>query len=595
LIAHLIFPRGHADKAVYMPNPPQAITVEFDVPAPMRDRTILRANIYRPAGEGRWPVLLTRLPYGKDFPLGTAALDPVQAARRGYVVVVQDTRGRFSSEGEWEAMRLEAADGVDTIAWAAGLPYADGQVGMYGLSYYGFTQWAAALQQPPALKAIVPFITWADPFNGLFYRGGALELGTITNWLLGMELNALFRRKRLDPAALMPAVVALVREIDALGPAGYHSLPIAEFGPLRRHAAAPAFFEGLLAPLDPAQEPAASATILGRHAQVKVPAFNIGGWYDIFLADTIANFTHMRAQGKPARLLIGPWTHGTRSNPVGELNFGLGAEGGFVNLQADLGTLQLRWFDHWLKGLDTGLLAEPPIKLFVMGANVWRDEPAWPLERAVDTPYYLRAGGGLSQEPPGIEAPDGYDYDPADPVPTLGGALLMTPEYRAGPYDQRPIESRPDVLVYRTPPLDHDVEVTGPISVRLWAASSAADTDFVARLTDIYPDGRALNLTDGILRARYRRSAHGETKPSLIEPGRPYEFVIDLWATSNLFRAGHRIGLHITSSCFPRWDRNPNTGHSFGADAELQTAHQTILHDREHPSYVVLPIVGASA
>jgi len=274
------------------------------------------------------------------------------------------------------------------------------------------------------------------------------------------------------------------------------------------------------------------------------------------------------------------------------LNFGIGAESAFIDLQLDLGSLQLRWFDHWLKGIETGMMAEAPIKLFVMGANMWRDEQDWPPVRAHNTAYYLHAGGRLGPDAPDGETPDRYDFDPADPVPTRGGALLMTPEYPAGPFDQRPIEARSDMLVYTTPPLEHDIEVTGPITVQLWAVSSAPDTDFVARLTDVYLDGRAINLTDGIVRARYRHFAQGEP-PSFIEPGRPYEYVIDLWATSNVFKAGHRIGLQITSSCFPRWDRNPNSGHPFGADADHQVAHQTILHDRERPSHVVLPIVGS--
>jgi hypothetical protein len=574
-----------------MQSQPQAISVDFDVPARMRDGTVLRANIYRPAVEGRWPVLLTRLPYGKDFPLGTAALDPVQAARRGYVVIVQDTRGTNASDGDWYPFRAEADDGVDTIAWAADLPFSTGQVGMYGLSYFGFTQWAAAVRQPPALKAIVPSITWADPLNGLFYRGGALELGTLANWHLSMGLNVLLRRHRTDLATLGQAVAALCHEFDALGPTGYWSLPLADFAPLRRQEVAPAFFDTIAAPMDRARDPAAAATIRGQHERVQVPTFTVGGWYDIFLADTIASFAAMHAQGTPAKLLIGPWSHGTQTNPVGELNFGFAAQSRFIDLQSDFGSLQLRWFDHWLKGIDTGIMTEAPIKLFVMGANVWRDEHAWPLARAVATPYYLRAGGQLSPEAPEAEAPDHYDYDPADPVPTRGGALLMTPEYGAGPFDQRPIEARADVLVYTTPPLERDTEVTGPITVRLWAVSSAPDTDFVARLTDVVPDGRVINLTDGIVRARYRQVRQG-APATLIEPGRPYVYEIDLWATSNLFQAGHRIGLQITSSCFPRWDRNPNTGHPFGADAEQQLAHQAILHDQEHPSHVVLPLVG---
>jgi len=577
-----------------MQHQPQAITVDIDVPARMRDGTLLRANIYRPAGEGRWPVLLTRLPYGKDLPLGGSVLDPVQAARRGYVVIVQDTRGRLASDGDWYPFRSEADDGVDTIAWAADLPFSDGQVGMYGASYFGYTQWSAAVEQPPALKAMVPFITWADPLNGLVYRGGAFELGLGASWNLMMGLGQLFRRYGRDPRALGPALMAWAHESDALGTTGYASLPLAEFAPLRRQEVAPAFFDWMGAPLDCTQEPYSYLTILGKHDQVQAPTLNVGGWYDIFLAGTITNFQAMRAQGKPAKLLIGPWTHGGTSNPIGERNFGFGAQAGLIDLRMDFGSLQLRWFDHWLKGADTGMMAEAPIKLFVMGANVWRDEQEWPLARAVDTPWYLHTDGGLSPERPASETPDRYDYDPADPAPTRGGALLMTPEYPGGPYDQRAVEARPDVLVYQSAPLERDTEVTGPITVRLWAVSSAPDTDFVARLTDVFPDGRSVNLTDGIVRARYRRLAQGEA-PSPIEPGRPYEYAIDLWATSNVFQRGHQIGLQVTSSCFPRWDRNPNTGHPLGTDAALQVAQQEILHDREHPSHVVLPLVDAAA
>jgi putative CocE/NonD family hydrolase len=562
-----------------------SIVVELDLAVPMRDGTQLRTNVYRPP-DGRWPVLLTRLPYGKDLPLGTAVLDPVQTARRGYVVIVQDTRGRLASEGDWQPFVREADDGVDTIAWAAGLPYSDGQVGMYGTSYFGFTQWSAAVNQPPALKAMVPFMTWCDPLNGLAFRGGALELGTSAHWGLLMGLDVLVRRLRGNPAALTAAIVSLAHEVDQLGPAGYASLPLAEFAPLRRQPVLPAFFDRIAHPMDRAAfEP---LVIAGKHDRVDVPTFNIGGWFDIFLADTIANFGAMRRLGRPTRLLIGPWTHLAHGSPVGELNFGLGSQLSFINLQADFGRVQLRWFDHWLKGIDTGMLAEAPIRLFVMGANVWRDEQEWPLERARETPFYLRANAELSTEAPVAEPPDRYAYDPRNPVPTHGGALLMPPEFATGPVDQRMIESRPDVLTYTSSVLERDTEVTGPVRVQLWASSSAADTDFVARLVDVYPDGRAYNLTDGIIRARFRNG--GPALPPL-EPGRPYAFEIDVWATSNVFKAGHRIRLQITSSNFPRWDRNPNTGHPFGQDAELCVAEQTILHDAEHPSCVILPVV----
>ena len=586
----------------------QQIVVDYDVPASMRDGVTLRANIYRPAGEGSWPVLLTRLPYGKDFPLGTAAMDPVQVARRGYVVIVQDTRGRMASEGEWVPFIHEAEDGVDTIAWAAQLPYSNGNIGMYGVSYFGFTQWSAAIHQPAALKALVPMQTWNDPFNGVLFRGGALELGTSGSWQLQMALEVLLRRHRGNPQALGQAIYLLVKQIDALGTGGYASLPLNEFAPLKQQDIASVFFQNFEHPLERDYELVQPLHILGHHSDVTVPALNVAGWYDIFLQDTIANFTLVRADGatpaaRQSQLLIGPWSHGAMSNAIGELNFGFASSAALIDLKIDLVSLQVRWFDHWLKGIDTGMLNEAPIKLFVMGANVWRDEQEWPLARAVETRYYLHSAGNANslegdgaltvQLPePAEGSSDQYLYDPANPVPTRGGALLMTPEYRSGPFDQRPVENRADVLVYTTDVLASDLEVTGPITVHLWATSSAPDTDFVARLVDVYPDGYAQNLTDGIIRARYRNFAQGEA-PSLIEPGVAYEYEIDLWATSNLFKAGHRIRLDITSSSFPRWDRNPNTGHALGADAELVSARQTILHDREHPSYVVLPLVPA--
>jgi putative CocE/NonD family hydrolase len=581
----------------------QQIAVDFDVPAQMRDGVVLRANIYRPAGEGQWPVLLTRLPYGKDLPLGSAIMDPTQVARRGYVVIVQDTRGRSTSEGAWEPMRNEVLDGEDSVAWAAQLPYSNGAVGMYGISYFGFTQWAAAIQRPAALKAIVPVMTWNDPLNGVIFRGGAFELGTSASWQLMMGIDVLLRHYRgdPDPRNLGRALYMLTKEMDALGKLGYWSLPLKEFAPLKRNAVAPAFFEGIEAPTN--REQVAPFTILGKHEQVTVPTFNIGGWYDIFLQDTIENFRIMRTQGstpeaRQSKLLIGPWAHGVLTNPIGEMDFGFASSAALIDLRIDFVSLQVRWFDTFLKGIDTGILNEAPIKLFVMGANVWRDENEWPLARAVETRYYLHSqghantlngDGELSTRVPETEPSDAYAYDPDKPVIVHGGATLLAPEFRPGPFDQRTVESREDVLVYNTPVLAQDVEVTGPIMVHLWAISSAPDTDFVARLVDVHPDGYAQNLTDGIIRARHRNSAHGGAE-TLIEPGKAYEYEIDLWATSNLFQKGHRIRLDVTSSNFPRWDRNPNTGHPFGEDSEVIVAQQTILHDASHPSYIVLPI-----
>jgi putative CocE/NonD family hydrolase len=290
------------------------------------------------------------------------------------------------------------------------------------------------------------------------------------------------------------------------------------------------------------------------------------------------------------KLVIGPWRHGnTTATKIGDLEFGPDA-------RLDLQALQLRWMDARLKSIDNGFLQEPPVRIFVMGANRWRAEREWPLARAQYIKYYLHsdgrantaAGGGtLDRRPPGQEPADTFEYDPANPVPTRGGNLLGAPA-PAGPFDQREVEKRPDVLVFSTPPLDADLEVTGPVTVTLFAASTARDTDFTAKLVDVHPDGAAYNLVDGIVRARYRESS---AAPALIDPGVVYSYPIDLWSTSNVFKKGHRIRIEISSSNFPRFDRNPNTGGTFGTDTTLVKATQTIHHDARRPSHITLPII----
>ena len=567
------------------------VQTEFDVPVTMRDGTVLRANVYRPAGEGRWPVLLTRLPYGKDLPLATGGFDPVQAARRGYVVIIQDTRGRFRSDGDWYPFAAEREDGHDTVEWAASLPYGTGEVGMYGGSYFGFTQWAAAGEQPKGLKTLVPNITWRRPDDGLVTRGGALELGTAEWWNMTMGPDVLLRKHRDDRQAFGAALDGLLDEYDRLGPSGYGQLPLRGGNPLLRTGVAP-YFQDLLSGSPEIEKKVATFTSqVGVVERVDLPTFSIGGWYDIFLQDTLDNYTVEAALGRPARLLIGPWSHGGTMNPVGERNFGFGAQSALIDRRMDLQSMQLRWFDHWLQGRDTGMLREPPVQIFVMGANRWRQEQEWPLRRAEITPHYLHAQGALNREEPVAgEVPDHFDYDPADPVPSLGGALLMVPEFPPGPRDQRRIEVRDDVLVYTSEVLERDVEVTGPITAHIWLTTSAPDTDVVVRLCDVLPDGTSYNLTDGILRGRYRNADLGEA-PSLLTPGDPVEFRVDLWSTSNVFLKGHRIRVQVTSSNFPRWDRNLNTGHEPFADAEMAIAHQTVLHDQAHPSRILLPVI----
>jgi putative CocE/NonD family hydrolase len=578
-----------------MPTSPQpSVHADFDVPATMRDGTVLRANIFRPddGGAGTYPVLLMRMPYGKDFPLGSSLINPAQVARRGYIVVVQDVRGTFTSGGEFYPFVHEGADGADTVAWAASLPGSDGVVGMYGGSYMGFTQWAAAREQPAALRAIAPMITWAEPHQGVVTRNGVGELGTGASWHLQRGLDRLARRYRGDPQALGRALVALVRELDALPREGYLELPLDRFGPLARLELDDTFGEQLrrlgeaeyFAPMRHTYD----------YDRVRLPALHVGGWYDVFLDGTIRNFQGMRAAGHSDQyLLIGPWTHGSFDGVVGELDFGFAASAALMDMQSDLVSFHLNYFDRYLKGVANGFDRRPAVTYFTMGTNVWRTSDIWPPAGVQSRSWYLHSdgqangvggNGTLSPAQPTQEPPDHYTYDPAHPVPTIGGATLLHPLLKAGPRDQRPIEARADLLVYTSEPLSEPLDVTGPVSVVLYVATDAPDTDFVARLVDVHPDGTAMPVTDGIVRLGYRDGLPGLAPPSMpVAPGEITRIEVDLWATSIVLAVGHRLRLHVTSSSFPRWERNLNTG--LGPQSrELRVARQTILHDAEHPS-----------
>ncbi len=588
---------------------PLGVHADFDVPATLRDGTVLRANVFRPddGGAGTYPVLLMRLPYGKDFPLGTSLINPAQIARRGYVVVVQDVRGAFTSGGAFYPFIHEGADGADTVAWAAALPGANGIVGMYGGSYMGFTQWAAAREQPPALRAIAPMITWAEPHQGPITRNGVQELGLSAAWTLQRGMDQLARRHRGDPQALGRALAELVRELDALPRSGYAELPLDRYGPLARLELDEAFGEQVRR-MGEAQH-FAPMRQTADYERVKLPALHIGGWYDVFLDGTIRNFQGMRAVGHADQfLLIGPWAHGAFDGVVGELDFGFAASAAFMNLQSDLVSFHLTYFDHYLKGVANGFEQRPAVTYFVMGANTWRTSETWPPRGAQTREWYLHSGGhanGAASDgtltlarpapEPAQETADTYVYDPAQPVPTIGGATLLHSLFKAGPRDQRPIEARADVLLYTSEPLVEPLDVTGPVSAVLYVATDAPDTDFVARLVDVYPDGAAMPITDGILRLRYREGLPGLTPPSAPPPpGEVTKIKIDLWATSILLQPGHRLRLHVTSSSFPRWERNLNTGLG-PQSSELRTARQTILHDAAHPSHLKLSILSSQA
>jgi putative CocE/NonD family hydrolase len=577
------------------------IVVQKNVPATMRDGTTLVADVYRPGGrasEGEYPVLLTRLPYGKDLPIATGYMSPVKTAEHGYIVVVQDVRGRFGSEGEWSPSVNEFEDGYDAVEWAAKLPGSNGTVGMYGASYFGMTQWQAAIMRPPSLRSLVPGITWGNYLNGEQYRGGVRELGLWLYWCeAGLALDSLFRKYRNTPEKLEKLLPAQIDVIDHL-PEHYETLPLKDLPDpggvvpymyrALEHGIASSIWEYL--------------NIDGRYDNVEVPTLHIGCWYDIFLGETLRQYEAMKELAaergtRPPRLLIGPWSHGTTfPKMVGGLDFGLASSGLFLNCKGDVTDYHLRWFDATLKGDEGALERDPPVEVFVMGENRWRGYKEWPVPDSREERWHLHAGGVLSREEPEGGPPNEYYYDPKEPVPTIGGALLMPEVYEAGPVDQRPIEDRSDVLVYTSEELAENHTAIGPVYVTLYAASSAPDTDFVARLVDVYPDGRAMVVTDGIIRASARESypAPGTIKPAqptLIEPGEVYEYVIDLWASGITFLEGHRLRVEITSSSFPRWDRNLNTGEDTKDSAQSEVANQRVFHDPERPSNITLTVV----
>jgi putative CocE/NonD family hydrolase len=576
------------------------IVVQKNVLVPMRDGVSLATDIYRPAGGEPLPTLVARVPYNKEL-LATLTLlmpDPLRLAQAGYAVVVQDCRGCYQSEGALEPFVHEAHDGADTIAWAAAQPWSSGAVGMLGGSYLGAAQWLAAAEAPPGLRAIAPFITSDRLYAPWTYQGGAFQLGFCLFWALGYFALPELHRRLAARSATLADVSAAMRALGSLD-ALYRRTPLAHIPELE--ATAPFYLDWLNHPCDDAYWRAIDiGPCWGR---VRIPTLHIGGWYDPFLAGTLASFQGMRDQGgspeaRRPHLIVGPWSHGVWHGVFAERDFGLLAG----TDAADLTGSQLRWFDTWLKGEEHGLDDEPPVKIFVMGVDQWREEEDWPLPDTVYQRLYLRSGGhantlhgdgALTWEPPAKEPCDRYRYDPRNPVPTCGGATLLPgalAAVNAGPRDQRAVEGRADVLVYTTAPLEHDLELIGPVTLTLFAASSAQDTDFTGKLSDVYPDGRAMLLTDGILRARYRRSA---ARPEPLRPGKVYELQIDLVATANVFKAGHAIRLEVSSSNFPRFDRNTNTGGVIAQEREVDSVVATnhVFHDRTRPSHLVLPII----
>ncbi len=564
---------------------PYAVTVEHGVPVKMRDGAVLRADIYRPKTDGTFPVLLQRTPYDKT---GASSFGP-RAAARGYVVIVQDVRGRYASEGEWYPFKHETDDGFDTVEWAASLPYSDGRVGMYGGSYVGATQMLAAITQPPHLAGICPIVTASNYHDGWTYQGGAFEQWFNESWTSGLAQDTLNRSVRSKTNALngvwkLPLTAYPLFELPASS--GESDLT---------SSLAPYFLDWLAHPSH--DEYWKRWSIEEHFSDIKVPMLTVAAWYDIFLGGSLRNYVGAKLHGgsdaarRGQRLLVTIGGHAGSGRKIGDVDFGPSAD-------FEEEDVILSWYDHLFKNVANEFSTPEPVRIFVMGANQWRNENDWPLPRAHQERYFLHSGGKansltgdgtLSAAAPRAESPDRYVYDPTNPAPTVGGPLCCDSQHlQPGPQDQRPAEARNDVLVYSTPVLTQDLEVTGPVTAEVFASSSAVDTDFTAKLVDVGPDGFAQNLTEGIIRARYRDS---QEKAAFLNPGQTYKFTLDLWSTSNLFRKGHRLRLEISSSNFPRFDRNLNTGEDAASARKSVPATNTIYHDAEHPSALIVPIV----
>ena len=589
------------------------VIVRRNVMVPMRDGVKLATDLYFPAkhGEivqGAFPAVIERTPYDKESKFSEGRY----LARRGYVAVRQDVRGRFESEGEWHPFAKEAPDGYDTVEWVAAQPWCDGNVGTMGGSYCGSDQSALATLNPPHLKAMVVAVGTSNYHTSSMRQNGALEL----RFMIYAFRMATTSREALADATLKAALDAdfarvgewLTRTPYRKGSSALRFLPSYEQWVL-----------DLLGEGDFneywKQRGYAIDHYYDEHADV--PTIYLGGWYDTYTRGTTANYVALsKRMDSPQHLLMGPWTHGGWGNSfAGDVDFGQ------ESVLDDYDGYRLRWFDRWLKGIDNSVDREKPVRIFVMGGGdgrrnregrlnymgVWRDVEDWPLHGTRFTPYYLHPDGSIGEDLPEPSGPSRYTFDPRDPVPTVGGNLSAgDPILVAGAYDQRgdsrfygcrdnlPLSARSDVLVFQTPELEEPLEVTGPLTMKLWASSSATDTDFTVKLIDVhppnedYPDGFAQNISDSIIRGRYRNSR--ET-PELMSPGEIHELEIVMYPTSIVFGAGHRIRVDVSSSNFPRFDVNPNTGGPLGRDRRVVLAENAVFHDPEHPSHIVLPII----
>jgi putative CocE/NonD family hydrolase len=566
-------------------KPAYRVKTEIDVKVAMRDGVSLSTDIYRPDAEGKFPAILIRTPYNNNTE--AAIVQSRFFAERGYVMLQQDVRGKFDSDGQFYPQRNEANDGYDMDEWIGKQPWFNGKLGTMGGSYVGYTQWAQAVRGSKYLVAMAPQVTTPDLYNNWYYTDGALSYAFALSWGAVSIDGHVAQTTGLYDWPKVYGHLPIVTSPDAAGHRSTH------YRDWVAHPTRDSYWEGLNHDKE--------------YDKVSVPMLNVEGWYDIFLRGALQDDAAMRKQAKTdtartgKRMMIGPWVHGTgrRNNTPAGVAADPNATDFGPDAEVDIQRVTLRWFDYWLKGMKNGVADEPPIKIFVMGENKWRYEREWPLARTQYTKYYIsskgKANSMLGDGVLSMSAPargsdsDTFNYDPENPVPTLGGNTCCAQQVPSGPWDQRAAERRDDVLVFTSDELRDSVEVTGPITMKLFAASSARDTDWTAKLVDVAPNGFVRNVQDGILRARYR-DAIGK-QGTLIEPGKVYEYTIDMWATSNTFLSGHRIRLEISSSNFPRFDRNLNTGEDAATGTRMVTAKQTIYHSAQYPSHVVLPVI----
>jgi putative CocE/NonD family hydrolase len=576
---------------------PCAVTEQENVPAPMRDGTILRADVYRPQTKDPVPVILMRTQYGKsEAQAGGRYQTPDWFASQCYLVVVQDIRGQGASGGTFTEFAHDQADGYDTVEWAAALPGTNGKVGMYGSSYVGATQWLAATAKPPHLTTIVPANTASDYYDGWTYEGGEYRLAFVQPWAIA-SIATTAAENRGDTTAVATLKAAAADPTRWLDFRPFKDLP-----PMQpaSPAVAPWYFDWIRH--STRDDYWTRWSIRDHYPAIDVPVLDFEGWYDAFLAGGVENFAGMVGHGGTEaardnqRLVIGPWDHVDWGRPDSSPAPMLKAIGAVAD--SPINDLMLDWFDHFLKGKPNEVSGKPRVDYFLMGANTWKTASAWPLPQTRWTTYYFSGNGdessrtgALTLTAPGSQPADSYTYDPAFPAPSLGGhSCCGAQSGPQGPYDQTPVEQRSDVLVYSSDPLATDTEITGPTTVTLWASSSAPDTDFTAKLDVVKPDGATVNLNNGIIRASFRDSL---SSPTPITPGVPYKYTIAVWPTSYQFAAGDRIRIEISSSDYPQFAPNPNTGEPFGQSTLTRSADQTILHDAAHPSSVTLPVIPA--